>query len=210
MLAIDHLVLAAKDPEKAAQEYVERHGILAIEGGRHEDWGTYNFLAYFQNGTYLEWLGVFDEELAKKSDNPLIQKTVEFLESGAEGLVTYALRTKRMEDHIRHMETNQLKFKGPYPGARKKADGELLSWRMLFPEANEELPFLIEWSDEPNLPNDPANINPKVINEIRIPVQPERYEKSFGLEARNNIIEMENGRLVFTSDSSLQFAISNP
>ncbi|PAE28376.1 VOC family protein [Oceanobacillus profundus] len=47
MLALDHLIIAANDPEKAAQQFAQKYGVKVIQGGEHHNWGTYNYLSYF-------------------------------------------------------------------------------------------------------------------------------------------------------------------
>ena len=66
LLGIDHVVLAADDPEAAAAELETRLGLVASGGGRHEALGTFNWLVWLGDA-YLELLGVFDRELAAGS-----------------------------------------------------------------------------------------------------------------------------------------------
>src|SRR5699024_9210061 len=66
MLSIDHVVIAAQNPEQSAHAFGKTHGVTVVEGGRHDAWGTYNMLAYFKNDCYLEWLGVFDQQKAEQ------------------------------------------------------------------------------------------------------------------------------------------------
>ena len=208
MLAIDHLVIVSKNPEKDAQQFVEQHHAIAIEGGKHEKWGTYNFLAHFQNDSYIEWLGIFDEELARKSNLPLVRNAVDSLDQGRTGLLTFALRTSNLDAQLTYFKENQIPYSGPYPGMRKKIDGSTLSWKMLFPENAENLPFLIEWGATENKPDDAAKINPRNLNEITIPTDPSKYEDVFQLKVRDDTIQLENGRLLFTNDEQFNFNLS--
>lgn len=207
MLAIDHLVIATTQPEKAAKEFAEEYGVEVIAGGKHENWGTYNYLAFFQNNTYIEWLGVFDEGLARKSDNPLVKQAVEFLKHKDYGIVSYALRTNEMDIFITHLETNRLSYVGPLPGERKKTDGSTLSWRMLFPTQDESLPFLIEWGNGINLPADESKINTQQLNAVKVPGSAQYYQDNFKLNAEGQIIELENGKLIFTEGSQYDFEL---
>ncbi|MCG5104814.1 VOC family protein [Oceanobacillus alkalisoli] len=207
MLAIDHLVVVSEDPEKDAQQFVEQHNVIAIEGGRHEKWGTYNFLSYFQNDSYIEWLGVFDEALARKSNLPLVKKAVEFLDQGKRGPLTFALRTEHLDKYLNNFEEKNIPYGGPYPGMRKRLDGSTLSWRMLFPEKSANLPFLIEWGSVANKPDDAAKINPANLGEITIPGDSAIYKDVFQLTEKDYTVQLENGKLRFTNDQ-LDFKLS--
>ena len=61
LLGIDHLVIAVADPDAAAAVMEADLGLAVTGGGRHEDGGTFNRLA-FLGDTYLELIGVFDRE----------------------------------------------------------------------------------------------------------------------------------------------------
>lgn len=206
MLAIDHIVIASKNPEKDAKEFEERYGVKCIPGGKHTNWGTFNYLAYFDNNCYIEWLGIFDEQLAEKSDNPLIQQLVSLFQAGESGAYTFALRTKNMEHELKHFKQNSIACKGPLPGARKKVDGSTLSWRMLFPE-HTNLPFLIEWGEGINLPDDRSKINEQQLASIQLPYDKELYTETFALSGEANKIPLENGKLIFSTDSGIDFTI---
>ncbi|GAA0610547.1 hypothetical protein GCM10009001_29790 [Virgibacillus siamensis] len=167
MLALDHIILASKDPKQAAEAFANRHNVTVLKGGKHENWGTYNYLAYFSNDCYLEWLGIFDEDLAAKSENPLIDQLVRTLNSDVEGAIQYALRTYGMDDYLKHFHEQDVSFTGPIAGSRNRPDGSLLEWRMLFPQAEIiRHPFLIEWGDEKNVPTDSSLINQQQIDTI--------------------------------------------
>lgn len=145
MVAIDHIVVVSEDPKRDAKAYGEQFGMEIQAGGKHTQWGTYNYLGYLENDSYLEWIAVYDLELAKKSDNPLIQQIVKAVEKKEYGTLTYALRTEDMDDLKANFDEQKVPYLGPFPGARKKEDGSALSWRMLFPTEEENIPFFIEW-----------------------------------------------------------------
>src|SRR5699024_3644077 len=131
-------------------QYGNKFAIKAIKGGEHEAWGTYNYLSFFSNNGYLEFLGIDDLEKAKDAENPLIQHLVYVLERNNYGAFQFALRTKQLDQYVTHFEKNNIAYHGPYDAQRQKPDGTILKWRMLFPEYNYEsgvLPFLIEWED---------------------------------------------------------------
>ena len=46
MLALDHIVFAGRDIQTATKEY-RNIALKSVKDGEHDDWGTYNYLAYF-------------------------------------------------------------------------------------------------------------------------------------------------------------------
>lgn len=168
MLALDHLVYATVDADAARLMFSERYGLATYKGGRHENWGTYNYLSHFQNQCYMEWLSLFDGSKAAESSNPLIQHTADWLKNGKEGIIQLAFRTSEMDQFIEYYRKNALSFQGPFEGSRKRPDGSVLAWRMLFPESSSgnTLPFLIEWDGEPPTPEDPSLVNKVEIESV--------------------------------------------
>src|SRR5690625_1391286 len=151
MLSLDHIVIASSDLEKASKKYEETFDIKTVKGGEHESWGTYNYLAYFSNDSYIEWLGSSKTAIARNSDNPLIQHLVYLLGRGLQEPYQLALQTCNLDGFVEHFQSEKIPFIGPVPGKRKRPDGKMITWRMLFPTYNfktETLPFLIEW-DQP-------------------------------------------------------------
>ena len=58
-IELDHVLVAVADLAKAGQEFVERHGLASIEGGRHPAWGTANRIVPLGD-SYLELIAVVD------------------------------------------------------------------------------------------------------------------------------------------------------
>lgn len=124
-------------------------------------------MAYFSNDSYIEWIGIFDKKIATQSENPLIKQIVNALDDNMEGPIQYALRTDKMDKYIDHFHKSTIPFTGPIPGSRRKPSGSRLEWRMLFPgDVSEQLPFLIEWGDVKNVPEDNRLINEQQIHTI--------------------------------------------
>ncbi|WP_197046661.1 VOC family protein [Oceanobacillus salinisoli] len=194
MLALDHIVIATRDPKQAAEDFANEHAVQTIKGGKHENWGTYNYLAYFSNNSYIEWLGIFDEETAKISDNPLIQQLVASFEDNKEGMIQFALRTHFMDDFVDYYNDQRFSYKGPIPGKRIKPDGTLLEWCMLFPSTTSNLPFIIEWGNGKNIPDDKNLINTKKIISIHT-LGKDVLEKVYQLNFSNNYASLENSSL---------------
>lgn len=205
MLAMDHLVLAAINPQQAAREFSKKHALEVVEGGKHELWGTYNYLAYFSNNSYIEWLGIFDEEIAKRSTNPLIAQLVDRLSNHEEGFFQFALRTENMDEYIEHFKKQDLTFTGPISGSRQKPNGSLLEWSMLFPD---QLPFLIEWGDTRNLPDDPRFINEQQLGFVQINNKYKQpFRETFLPLSEESSIKLANSTLYFSAKDAFDFQL---
>lgn len=206
MLALDHIVIAAKDPKEAAKQFERKHNIVTIQGGRHENWGTYNYLAYFSNDCYIEWLGIFDKEKALHSDNPLVAQLIHILESHDEYAYQFALRTNKMNHFITHFEDYNIPFVGPIDGSRKRPDGSNLEWKMLFPatEGQQVQPFLIEWGKTKNIPADRRLINRKQIPSLTLKQEAlEDFKHIYQIPTSDHQIKLENGTLSFINQKEL-------
>ncbi|MGQ7280189.1 VOC family protein [Brevibacillus thermoruber] len=145
-LAFDHLVHFLRRPPVEAAERLQKEGFHALAGGRHEAWGTCNSLSYF-GLAYVEFLAVEYPEVAERSDNPLVRQLVQDAAVG-EGMGQIALRTRDIERWAEHFHERGMKVTGPLPGSRKREDGTVIRWQMLFAETPEErgrVPFLIQW-----------------------------------------------------------------
>ncbi|MFC7392819.1 VOC family protein [Scopulibacillus cellulosilyticus] len=143
----DHVVHFTNNPESAIDKMNDL-GFHALLGGQHQDWGTYNGLCHFDL-SYIEYIGVEDINKAESVlDNFLIKQIVAEKNSG-EGLSRIALRTNNIEQAGEWFHKKGLSVKGPVKGSRKRADGSLLEWSMLFIEDPESdpyhLPFIIDW-----------------------------------------------------------------
>ncbi|WP_163971731.1 VOC family protein [Oceanobacillus halotolerans] len=214
MLALDHIVFAGSDAAKASAHYGERLSIKAIRGGEHEQWGTYNFLAYFSNNCYIEWLGIDNAEIARQSSNPLIQHLVYINENNMQGPYQLALRTTQMDDYIAHFQQNNIPFQGPFPGERKTTAGKTLKWRMLFPEydyKNEMLPFLIEWDNLSGEPSTTSLANPQAITDVDFGgVDKKRFTEIYQLKPKRlfkNKYPLQNAKISFVEDKLLDFTL---
>jgi hypothetical protein len=150
-LQFDHLVHFLNRPPAEAVSLMNGCGFHAVAGGRHENWGTWNSLSYFDL-SYVEFLAVEHSDAAGRSDNPLIRQLLADLPKG-EGLGQFALRTRQIVQWAKTFRERGLRVTGPVPGSRMRADGTHIRWQMLFidsDQVNHPLPFLIQWeqSDE--------------------------------------------------------------
>lgn len=142
---IDHLVIAVRSVEAAAETLERDVGLAFTGGGRHEAMGTYNRLA-FLGDTYLELIGVFDAELVRSSTAFKVGgAALALLASGREGLATYALATDGLAADVARLRASGSPISEPVAGARWRDDGEVVRWLMASPELGPERPpFLIE------------------------------------------------------------------
>ena len=155
-LAFDHLVWFAKQPEEKILP-LKQKGIYAVNGGRHEMWGTYNSLTYF-GLSYIEFLGIENLAIAQEEqENRLITQIVEQLpKEHGEGPARIAVRTNQIEELAVKLKDAGYTVFGPFPGERTNPEGEVIRWSLLFPENREDelsLPFFIQWekTDEERL-----------------------------------------------------------
>lgn len=212
MLALDHVVIAATNAEELSALYGNRFTIKSIKGGQHSEWGTHNYLSYFSNDSYLEWLGSYDSTKAKKADNPLIKHLVHVLDENTTGPFQFALRTTQMDRYVEHFEVNNIPFEGPMSAKREKPDGSTLKWRMLFPTYNHEtevLPFLIEWEDPSEAYPDTSLLNTQTIRQINFGgIDKDTFTKIYQLKPRKlirNSFPLQNSKIHFTNNEKLEF-----
>lgn len=199
MLSLDHIVISGKNLNTASETYED---ILTIKGGEHENWGTHNYLAYFNNHCYIEWLGINDHVLARNSDNPLIQHLVYLLDLDIETPFQFAFRTTKMDAFVRHFQLENIPFLGSVDGKRQKPDGQVLTWRMLFPLydfTKETLPFLIEWNQPEEVRVDTTVINEHAISAVHFNGSIERIETIYQLTSNGKgKIILDNTEIIFT------------
>ncbi len=156
LLGIDHLVIAVRDPDDAADALGDVLGVAWTGGGRHEAMGTFNRVA-FLGDSYLELIGVFDRALI--AENPQLAvggAVLAVLEAGREGLATYALTTNDVVADVNRLRAAGSWIGNPVAGSRERPDGDTVRWITAFPSLGPDRPpFLIEheltgaeWGDE--------------------------------------------------------------
>jgi catechol 2,3-dioxygenase-like lactoylglutathione lyase family enzyme len=139
---IDHLVIAVPDPDAAADLLTDALGIAFSGGGRHENLGTFNRIA-FLGDAYLELLGVSDAELALTW--PVGAAGVEALKGGG-GFATYALLENDLQASVAALQAGGSSIGGAVHGSRRRPGGDLVEWWAATPpRLGPELPpFLIQ------------------------------------------------------------------
>ena len=145
VLGIDHVVVAVRSVQAAAEVLARDLGLSVAGGGRHEAMGTYNRLA-FLGDTYIELIGVFDAALVRSSPSFAVgSAALAQLEQRGEGLATYALATDDVARDAARLRAAGSPIGKPVPGTRVRPDGEVVRWVCAFPELGPERPpFLIE------------------------------------------------------------------
>ncbi|MCM3571026.1 VOC family protein [Neobacillus mesonae] len=152
----DHLVFFSNKPEDTIGP-LKQKGIHAVNGGRHENWGTYNSLTYF-GLSYIEFLGVEHLSISEQQEeNRLVTEIVEkLIHQHREGPAKLAIRTNQLDELAERFKAEGFMVYGPLPGERVRGDGKIIKWSLLFPESKTSelsLPFFIQWekTDEERL-----------------------------------------------------------
>ena len=147
-LALDHLVHFIKaEPSEPVKKW-GNVGYKAVLGGSHENWGTYNSLLYIGQ-SYIEFLSIESNHIAAAAENPLIKQLTDELPSG-EGIGQLCFRTSNIEELKAELKRKGFESLPIFEGSRKRQDGSLLSWKMLFFKENPhyKYPFFIDWGVE--------------------------------------------------------------
>jgi len=144
LLGIDHVVIAVADPNAGAAQLERELGLASTGGGRHDALGTFNRLIWLGD-SYLELVGVFDRAIAESSW--LGAPTQRTLDVGG-GLATWAIATNALDDDVAALVVAGSDLGEPITGERRRADGDLVRWRIAMPPrlGPDEPPFLIEHS----------------------------------------------------------------
>jgi hypothetical protein len=141
---IDHLVIAVPDPDAAAAELQAVLGIACTAGGRHDGAGTFNRIAWFADGSYLELIGVDDRERA--AAHPIGAAALRMIDAHGAGLAAFALRSDDLARTVGALLANGSTISEALPGSRTGPDGEVVAWTIAVPPriGPDALPFLIE------------------------------------------------------------------
>lgn len=145
----DHLVHYMEDPHQAIADLKEE-GIHAVEGGKHGNRPTFNVLTYFDL-SYIEIIGTSDKQTLEQMNHPRHSMIETIIESGyKEGFVRFVVRTSDIQQAAEHFRSKGLTVNGPVPLSRKRPDGTLLEWNLLFIGKEDEdlqLPYIIQWNE---------------------------------------------------------------
>lgn len=142
---LDHLVVAAADLFGTVRRFAEATGVDPVEGGRHEQWGTRNFLVGLGGTAYLELLGP-DLDANR-------EPVFDFGEPGTERFLTWAIHPADIDAVLATAQAAGADLGTIGPLSRKSPTGELLSWRVSTPPEylyDGLVPFLIDWGTTPH------------------------------------------------------------
>jgi hypothetical protein len=162
---IDHAIYAVRDFAAAARRYQEEFGLAAVPGGRHEGWGTANWIVPL-GPSYIELIGVEDEDEASRSF--LGQHLIGVLREG-ERFFGWCVRPDLFDDAVERagLEVGE--------GSRQRPDGTTIRWRSAGIEVamdDPSLPFFIEWliPDElhPGRMDAPHRVEPRGISWVEV------------------------------------------
>lgn len=149
LFKFDHFVHVVDRPE-TAKEVVQSLGLHAVDGGKHEKHGTYNALSYF-GLSYIELIGIFDKQLLEKNADDHHSLRATMVRSNYQiGGARIALRSRDLNKDAERFKKLGLEVIGPTPLSRKRPDGSVVSWKLLFvgkKDVYPELPFFIEWDE---------------------------------------------------------------
>lgn len=132
-LALDHIVIAVADLDRAMADY-RALGLQVLPGGQHPGRTSHNALVVFADGAYLEliaWRAPAPEERWYRT-----------LSAHGEGLVDYALLPPDTAEALAQAQARGLHtLTGPLDGGRLHPDGAQLRWQTAR-HATPDVPFL--------------------------------------------------------------------
>ena len=131
-LALDHIVIAVADLDRAFADYTKL-GFTLIRGGEHANGVTHNVLVVFADGAYLELI-------AFKRPDP-DNRWSRVYEQAGEGFVDYALLPDNIDTVVAAAQRRGLDMADPEPGGRHRPDGARLEWKTAR-SPRSDVPFL--------------------------------------------------------------------
>lgn len=141
-LAVDHVILLARDLDHGARDLLDRHGLAARPGGRHPGHGTGNAIVPL-GPDYLEIMSIVDAAEAATSQ---FGRAVRNALDRGDPFLALSVRTDDVESVARRIGSPVV------PLARTRPDGVVLRCRLAGLEAatgEPPLPFFIQWDVPP-------------------------------------------------------------
>ncbi|MBI3648995.1 MAG: VOC family protein [Actinobacteria bacterium] len=156
-MRIDHVVMAVRDLDAAAERLWEDHGLASVSGGHHPAWGTANRIVPLGED-YVELLAVVDPSVGAST---VLGRTLLDLSAGGDRWFSACLATDDIGSTAERLGLDVV------PGSRTRPDGSVIAWRgagIEAPSREPWLPFFISWDV-------PSELHPgRAVVEHRVPV----------------------------------------
>jgi len=140
---IDHVVLAVRDLDEAADRLLASTGLDAVAGGRHPGWGTANRIVPLGDD-YVELLSVVDRDIG--AGTTLGRALLELTQDGRDRWFSVCVAEPEIDATAARLGLTV------DPGARTLPDGTRVRWRgagIEDPARPPWLPFFIVWDIPP-------------------------------------------------------------
>jgi hypothetical protein len=138
VIRIDHVVVAVRDLDVAAERARRRLGLASVAGGRHPAWGTGNRIIPLGQ-QYVELLAAVDPAAAAASP---VGTWVREAAAAGDRLVAWCVRTDELDPVAGRLGL------AVTTGSRTLPDGRTLAWRSAGLDevrTRPHLPFFIDW-----------------------------------------------------------------
>lgn len=227
----DHAVHFVNAPQVAIETFAA-HQLLAVAGGKHPGWGTYNALSYF-GLTYIEFLAIADAaELAAAQSHFLLARDAAHLLPQRQALYRVALRSDNIAQTHAALRDRGLAVSAILDGQRKDPQGNLISWRIFTIDGDYQgvvYPFVLQWgeSDRQRLatlqarglarphPAGPITLQ-RAVFEVAEPASvAAHWQTLFGLTGQAETLNIGEQQFVFRQGTvnglaALEFSTANP
>ncbi len=188
-LRVDHITVAGKDLG-AMRKRLMAIGLPSEYGGKHTNHATEMAIVSFQDGSYLELIGVQPDADPKMV---ALHPWAKFL-AGTPEPCGWAVRADDLTAEVNRLRAAGVKAEDPTPGARRRPDGQMLEWQTA--QVGEGhgafFPFLIHDETQRELrafpsgkPNamDFAGVSKVIVGVRDLNAAVSSYRKTYGLAA---------------------------
>ena len=186
------------------------------QGGKHDQLGTYNRLAYLNNA-YIELLDIYKpEKLQKivKSEEGRVSFPSKIVQDQyKQGLKTIAFQTQDITKLKEKLEAQNIDVIGSVEMERENTKGEKTTWRLLYiadPDYRVKPPFFIQWNENIetreekliSLRQNAFSIKGIEINSTERTHTVEKWQQWFGMEVVNDTetfttLKLKNDDIVY-------------
>lgn len=215
----DHTMINVTNLDRAI-DFFSQQGIVFRRGGRHENWGTENALAYF-GLNYIELLTVFDQQTAdglKRGEAAAVYDANDDFKKQIERINTLAIRTTDIEATHETLQEKGINVGPITTGKRVDQTGQLITWSIFFIDQTVDglpFPFFIQWHNsdderEAQLKEqrliEPQTAGDLVVTEAVFEVPDVTKAASVFAELLNQPLEMaDDVAVIHLQDRSLRF-----